>query len=224
MVAYAEGGKLAIVALYVVSPGHRAKFLDRINGLSRDEKRQLFSVLSTTQPDKSFVTFINTYITNDRVDNYRIRSNYHILSAKWKSTSSNNNGVSLVRRVKRGERAIGGPGSGDDSRVHSSSTQSDPSNISNFSPGNTTPMLQSQAEPSMSTHAFGTNNTDPRALDADNDARGTDLRETSREFQAINSSRRGGPHHGNSSKVLVQDTLPLYWLAATAQQAQDRIE
>ncbi|KAK0728904.1 hypothetical protein B0T26DRAFT_187267 [Lasiosphaeria miniovina] len=76
----------------------------------------------------------------------------------------------------------------------------------------------------MSTHAFGTNNTDPRASDADNDARGTDLRETSREFQAINASRRGGPHRGNSSEVLVQDTSPLYWLAAAAQQAQDRIE
>ncbi|KAK0713952.1 hypothetical protein B0T26DRAFT_719107 [Lasiosphaeria miniovina] len=223
MVAYAEGGKLAIVALYVVSPGHRAKFLDRINVLSGDEKRQLFSVLSTTQPDKSFITFLNTYVTDDLVDSYRIRSKCHILSVKRKSPYKD--GVDLVRRVERGERATESPGSGGDSRVHSNSTQSDLSDISNFSLGNTAPMLQSQAEPSMPTHAFDTNNTDPRACsDADNDARGTDLRETGREFQVINASRRGDPHHGNSSEILVQDASPLHWLAAVAQQAQGRIE
>ena len=68
MAVYTEGGKLAIIALYVVSPSHRAAFLDRLREIPLAEIRQLFAVLATIQPHESFTKYIDENITDHQVN------------------------------------------------------------------------------------------------------------------------------------------------------------
>ncbi|KAK0722913.1 hypothetical protein B0T26DRAFT_240178 [Lasiosphaeria miniovina] len=142
MAAYTEGGKLAIIALHVVSPGHRAKFLDRMKEIPIVEIRQLFAVLATIQPHKSFTEYIDLEITDHQVNKTQIRSQTTLLTRR-KAPSSDEGGdrVKRKRRGKMGQRggnpslpdeeAVGNQGSGGSLRANSDSILPDPPGISN---------------------------------------------------------------------------------------------
>ncbi|KAK3371248.1 hypothetical protein B0T24DRAFT_310544 [Lasiosphaeria ovina] len=94
-VAYAVGGPVAIVALEVVAPGHRAELLKTLRELDSTESKGLFQALAEVQPDNTFTAYINKEITEAAVNKTKVPPNGTTFSTITLSTQ--------FRKRKRGE-------------------------------------------------------------------------------------------------------------------------
>ncbi|KAK0627187.1 hypothetical protein B0T14DRAFT_563012 [Immersiella caudata] len=168
MVAYAQGGKLAITALHVVVPGHRADFLERMDTIHVEELTQLFAVLATIPPHKSFTGYIDLEITDHQVDRIGVPEPAALLTRR-KSPSSHEGGDRAKRKkAKMGQggdssqphkEAIKTQGSDGSSRTNADWIPSDPPSISNLAvlPDNIAPPHTHPQSPSADNHSHTVN-------------------------------------------------------------------